>query len=317
MQALHLKDKLKLIEIPQPKPNSNEALVKVTKAGICNTDLELLKGYMGFEGVLGHEFVGIVETADASSWIGKRVCSEINFGCGECEYCLKGLSRHCSNRTTLGILDQNGAFADYTVVPLENLHEIPDVVSDEQAVFAEPIAAALEILEQIQIEPNSKVAVIGDGKLGLLICQVLRLTGCELLLIGKHERKMAIAAAWKIENQSLENLPKREFDVVVEVSGSSSGFETAIQLVKPRGAIVLKSTYHGNLEFNAAPIVINEITVVGSRCGPFAAAIRHLEKGLIDVGNFIDAEYALKDFEKAFDHAADSTSLKILLNFDD
>jgi len=182
MKALYLKNSLALKEIPVSLFNENEALVKVKMAGICNTDLELVKGYMGFEGVLGHEFVGVVEKAAKQKWVGKRICGEINFGCAECLYCERGLSRHCPKRTVLGILNQNGAFAEYVVLPIRNLHEIPESIPNSSAVFVEPLAAALEILEQIKIEPNCDVAVIGDGKLGLLICQVLRLTGCRLKL---------------------------------------------------------------------------------------------------------------------------------------
>lgn len=313
MRALYLKDNLEFRELPQPEPRESEALVKVVIAGICNTDLELLKGYMGFEGVLGHEFVGIVEQAADVEWVGKRICGEINFGCGDCDACRRGLSRHCPNRTVLGILNQNGAFADYATIPIENLNEVPDALLNEVAAFVEPVAAALEILEQIQIEPSQRVAVIGDGKLGSLICQVLQLTGCDLRLVGKHRDKMQRAEALGIRTHSVENLPETQFDAVVEVSGSASGFETAMQLVRPRGTIVLKSTYHGSLELNAAPIVIDEITIVGSRCGQFAPAIRLLEERLIDVEPLIDAEYDLEDFEKAFRHASESDSLKILL----
>lgn len=313
MRALYLKDSLEFKELPKPEPREHEALVKVLKAGICNTDLELLKGYMGFEGVLGHEFVGIVEQAAATEWVGKRICGEINFGCGECDVCRRGLSRHCPNRTVLGILNQNGAFADYVTIPIANLNEVPNALSNEVAAFVEPVAAALEIPEQIQIEPNQRVAVIGDGKLGLLICQVLQLTGCDLRLIGKHRSKLQRAEALGIRTHSVEDLPERQFDIVVEVSGSASGFETAMQLVRPRGTIVLKSTYHGTLEVNAAPIVIDEISIVGSRCGQFAPAIRLLERKLIDVEPLIDAEYTLEDFEEAFRQATQSDSLKILL----
>lgn len=313
MRALSLKDKLEFKEIPKPEPREHEALVKVVKAGICNTDLELIKGYMGFEGVLGHEFVGIVEEAAEGDWIGKRICGEINFGCGDCDACRRGMSRHCPNRTVLGILNQNGAFSDYVVIPIKNLNDVPDALSNETAAFVEPVAAALEILEQIQIEPNQRVAVIGDGKLGLLICHVMKLTGCDLSLIGKHRTKLQRAESKGVKTHLVENLPEIEFDVVVEVSGSASGFETAMQLVRPRGTIVLKSTYHGRLELNAAPIVIDEITVVGSRCGQFAPAIRLLEQKLIDVEPLIDAEYELEDFENAFRHATESDSLKILL----
>jgi len=206
MKALYLQNSLGLEEIPVPVFHENEALVKVKNAGICNTDLELVKGYMGFQGVLGHEFVGVVEKAAEQKWVGKRVCGEINFGCGECFYCKNGLSRHCPKRTVLGILNQNGAFAEYVVLPIKNLHEIPQSIPNHSAVFVEPLAAALEILEQIQIKPNQEVVVIGDGKLGLLICQVLRLTGCILRLVGKHPKKLSLAQSWGVNTRKLNEV---------------------------------------------------------------------------------------------------------------
>ncbi|NIR51433.1 alcohol dehydrogenase catalytic domain-containing protein [candidate division KSB1 bacterium] len=315
MKALYLSDNLELKELEAPQFHEGQALVKLCMAGICNTDLELVKGYMSFEGVLGHEFVGVVEKADDSGWMGKRICGEINFGCGECNYCEGGLSRHCPNRTVLGILDQNGVFAEYTVLPIENLHAVPDSLPDGFAVFVEPLAAALEILEQIKIEPNHKVAVIGDGKLGLLICQVLKLTGCEITLIGKHSRKLSLAKSWSVNAVLLDERPEEKFDAVVEVSGSSSGFDTAMELIKPRGTIILKSTYHGKLGLNAAPIVINEVNIVGSRCGPFTAAIRVLDQKLVDVESLIDTVYPFDQSLKAIEHAKQSNSLKILLDF--
>jgi len=315
MKALYLKDQLLLENIPLPVPQKDEAVVKVSMAGICNTDLELIKGYMGFQGVLGHEFVGVVESAEAKDWPGKRVCGEINFGCGKCDMCLKGLSRHCPERTVLGILNQNGAFAEYVLLPVDNLNVVPDAIPNEHAVFVEPLAAALDILEQIKIEPGHKVAVIGDGKLGLLICQVLRLSGADIHLFGKHERKLNLARKWQIRTHLPKEPLAKIFDVVVEVSGSASGFSTALNLLKPRGTMVLKSTYHGNLEINAAPIVIDEISIVGSRCGPFAAAIRVLEKGLIDVQSLIDKVFSFDDIIDAFEYAKLKRSLKVIVDF--
>ncbi len=313
MQALFFKDKIELKEIAVSIPQKDEALVKVSLAGICNTDVELVKGYMGFEGVLGHEFVGVVDKADRSEWIGKRVCGEINFGCGDCNLCLSGLSRHCPNRTVLGILNQNGAFADFVNLPIKNLLEIPESISDTAAVFIEPLAAALEILEQVHIKPNQQVAVIGDGKLGLLVCQTLKLTGCNLLLIGKHPRKLAFAESWGIKTSILEELPDVNFDIVVEASGNPAGFRSAMSVVRPRGIVVLKSTYHENLDLNAAPIVINEISIVGSRCGPFAAAIRILEQNLVDVESLIDEVYPFTQAVQAFEHAKQKGALKVIL----
>ncbi len=315
MKALYLKDTLELKEMASPVPEEHEALIKVRMAGICNTDLELVKGYMGFQGVLGHEFVGVVEKSPTPEWMGKRVCGEINLGCGECNYCRRGWNRHCPNRTVLGILNKDGAFAEYVTLPVENLHAVPDAIPDKHAVFVEPLAAALEILEQVHIEPNHKVAVIGDGKLGLLICQVLRLTGCQLILIGKHNKKLTLAKSWGVETWQLEQFPEEKCDMVVEASGSPSGFSTAIGLVRPRGTIVLKSTYHGNLDLNAAPIVIDEINIIGSRCGPFEAAIRILEKGLVEVESLIDDMYPFSQALSAFARARERETLKILLQF--
>lgn len=317
MKALYLQDLLEFKDIPIPAPKENEALVKVEMAGICNTDLELLRGYMGFQGVLGHEFVGVVEKAGEPEWLGKRICGEINFGCGKCAYCRRGLSRHCPTRTVLGILNQNGAFAEYVILPVENLHEVPESLPNSAAVFVEPLAAALEILEQIQVGPNSEAAVIGDGKLGLLICQALRLTGGKISLIGKHNRKLALARSWGIETLKIGEVDDRSFDVVVEASGSASGFATAMQAVCPRGTIVLKSTYHGNLEIDTAPIVIDEVTIVGSRCGPFDSAIRTLQNNLVQVEDLIDMTYPFSQALEAFEHAGKHDSLKILLDFNE
>lgn len=314
MKALYLKDRIELKEIRTPTPVGAEALVKVSMAGICKTDLELVKGYMGFQGVLGHEFVGLVQEATDGAWIGKRICGDINFGCGDCSDCKKGLSRHCPHRTVLGILNQNGAFAEYLTLPVTNLYEIPTSIPDQSAVFVEPLAAALEILEQIKIEPNYAVAVIGAGKLGLLICQVLKLTGCDILLVGKHQRKLAVAESWGVATTLLHQVPEEKFDLVVEASGSTSGFSTALRLVRPRGTIVLKSTYHGNLELNAARLVVDEINVVGSRCGPFSAAIRILQQGLVDVESLIDTVYPFDQALEALERAKSPESLKVLLN---
>ncbi len=317
MRALYLQNSLVLKEISVPVFHENEALVKVKSAGICNTDLELVKGYMGFEGVLDHEFVGVVEKAAEQKWVGKRVCGEINFGCGECFYCKSGLSRHCPKRTVLGILNQNGAFAEYVVLPIKNLHEIPQSIANPSAVFVEPLAAALEILEQIQVKPNQEVVVIGDGKLGLLICQVLQLTGCKLKLVGKHPNKLSLAQSWGVKTRKLNEMGDHKVDIVVEASGSPSGFSTAMQLVRPRGVLVLKSTYKENLELDAAPIVIDEITIIGSRCGPFASAIRTLENNLVKVAGLIDQIYPFSQALQAFGHAKQRDSMKIILNFDE
>ncbi|MCG8603804.1 alcohol dehydrogenase catalytic domain-containing protein [bacterium] len=309
MKALCLYNRLELLEVEEPTPRDNEVLVRIAMAGICNTDLEIVKGYVGFQGVLGHEFVGVVEET------GKRVCGEINFGCDKCEWCARDMRRHCPNRSVLGILNQPGAFAEFAAVPLDNLREVPDSISDSAAVFVEPLAASFEILEQVQIEPRHQVAVLGDGKLGLLIAQVLKLTGCELHLFGKHASKLAIAESFGIKTTAVQELPDSDYDVVVEASGSPSGFSAALKLVRPRGAIVLKSTYDGNLELDAAPIVIDEITVVGSRCGRFEPAIRALTQDLIHVEPLIDDVYPFDQALEAFERAQEKDSLKVLLDF--
>ncbi len=318
MKALFLENKvLALKDVELPKTVAYQALVKVKMAGICNTDIELVKGYMNFSGILGHEFVGVVEESNQPELIGKRVCGEINFGCGQCDYCHRGLNRHCPNRSVLGILNQAGAFAEYVAIPTENLQIVPDSVPDKEAVFVEPIAAAFEILEQIKVEPGQQIAVIGDGKLGLLICQVLKLTCAELFLIGKHENKLEIARSFGINTINKSAEVSEKFDVVVEASGSSSGFATAMSLVRPRGTFVLKSTFAGNVEINAAPIVINEINIVGSRCGLFKPAIRALEQNLIQTSPLIDSIFPFKKALEAFKKAKLPGALKVLLQIDD
>lgn len=313
MIALFFNETLQLKEIEKPIPSVNEALVRVNMAGICNTDIELTRGYMNFKGVPGHEFVGVVEECHQKEWLGKRVCGEINFGCGHCDFCNFGLERHCSNRTVLGILNQNGAFAEYVIIPVQNLRAVPETVTDKSAVFVEPLAAAFEILEQVKIEPNAEVAVIGDGKLGLLICQVLMLTGCDLTLIGKHDSKLGLAKTWGVRAVQRDDLHTRQFDIVVEATGSDSGFGTAVQLLRPRGTLVLKSTYAGELHLDAAPLVINEISVVGSRCGQFAPAIRALKRNLIQVGSLIDKTFPFSEALSAFEYARQAKTLKVLL----
>jgi alcohol dehydrogenase len=299
---------------PQPALPSGEALVRVRLAGICNTDLELVRGYMGFQGVLGHEFVGEVMQAPDPVWLGKRVVGDINAACYACETCRAGRHTHCPHRTTLGIFRRDGAFADFLRLPVPNLYPVPDVVTDEQAVFVEPLAAACEILEQVAIRPTDRVVVLGDGKLGLLVSAVLRLTGADLRLVGRHPDKLAIAAAWGVAAQhGADDLPAGWADVVVECTGSPTGFTLARKLLRPRGTLVLKSTYHGDLPVDMSALVVDEITLVGSRCGPFAPALRLLESGLVDPTPLISARYALSDGEAAFARAVQPGVLKVLL----
>lgn len=317
MKAIVFDNELKLDKnYPMPEPKKGEALVKVVIAGICNTDFEITKGYMGYKGILGHEFVGIVESVNGEdkSLVGKRVVGEINLGCEECEWCKKGLQRHCPNRGTLGIWQKDGCFAEYVTMPIQNLIEVPENVSDEEAVFVEPLAAALEILEQLHIKPDQKVLVLGDGKLGLTTAISLNASGLDVTLVGKHQSKLDIAKNQKVKTMLLnEKSSAREYDVVVEATGSLSGFETSISSVKPRGTLVLKSTIAASKEFNFAPIVIDEITVLGSRCGQFKPALRYLENKKIDFNPFISGIYKMDDAIEAFEKNKEKDTIKILV----
>jgi 2-desacetyl-2-hydroxyethyl bacteriochlorophyllide A dehydrogenase len=302
----------------KPEPARGEVLIRTRLCGICNTDLELTHGYMGFKGIPGHEFVGEVVEANLTetdpSLIGSRVVGEINAACGACTFCKEGMPTHCGKRTVLGILGRDGCMAEYLILPMENLHEIPDNVSDEAAVFVEPLAAAFEILEQVDFNKGQRVAVMGDGKLGLLCAMVLSTTGAEVTLLGRHERKMALVALYGVKALLSEEKGDRDaYDVVVEATGSAEGFEQAMSLTRPRGVIVLKSTVAEGRPLNLAPVVINEITVVGSRCGPFAPAIEALASGAIDPTPLIEATYPIDDALKAFEHAATKGALKVLV----
>lgn len=305
---------------PKPVPQKEEALIRVNLAGICNTDFEITKGYMGYNGVLGHEFVGVVEevNSDDKSLLGKRVVAEISYGCGdpECEWCAQKNYRHCPTRHTLGIVAKDGCFAQYLTMPLNVLFEVPENVTDEQAVFVEPLAAACEITEQLHIKPIDKVVVLGDGKLGLTTALTLHAQGLDVTLIGKHQNKLDIAKAQGVRVQLLQELAiTNSYDVVVEATGSVSGFETSLALVKPRGVLVLKSTIATGKELNLAPIVINEITVLGSRCGQFPPALRLLENNRIDFKPFISAVYDVDDAIEAFEANKSKETLKVLIKF--
>jgi threonine dehydrogenase-like Zn-dependent dehydrogenase len=302
-----------LCEQDVPVRRSGEALVRVRMAGICNTDLEIARGYMGFEGVLGHEFVGEVIEADDPSWVSARVTGEINLACGACDMCHRGLGRHCPTRTVLGIVGKDGAFAEYLTLPLANLHRIPDRLADQDACFVEPIAACYEITAQLTVAPGDKIAVLGDGKLGQLIAMVLHERGVTPVLVGKHPLKLVRAAQRGIGTARYAELNAKSFDLVVEATGSPTGMEQAIALLRPRGTLVLKSTYHGALTFNAAPLVIDEITVIGSRCGPFEPAIEGLASHALRPGALVDAVYPLRDAEQAMRKAAERGVLKVLL----
>ena len=269
MLALVFDGELKLLEVPPPEPQAGEALIRVRLAGICQTDIHITRGYADYRGVLGHEFVGEVVSATTADLLGRRVVGEINLGCGTCDRCRQGLSRHCATRRVLGIRDKAGCLAEYITLPLANLHPVPGNVPDAFAVFTEPLAAALEIQEQLHLRPDSRVLIIGDGKLGLLTALVLRLSGCDLHLVGRHPDKMDLVAARGVKTHVAAEFAEQEFDVVIEATGSPAGWQAALAAVRPRGLVVVKSTYPGALDFNPTELVVPEVTVVGSRCGPF------------------------------------------------
>jgi threonine dehydrogenase-like Zn-dependent dehydrogenase len=297
-----------------PDPKFNETLVQVNLAGICGTDLEILNGYMKYTGILGHEFVGTVVKSNNFNLIGKRVVGEINAGCTKCDFCVRGMERHCPSRTVLGILKRDGAFAEFLSLPEKNLHVIPDSISDEQAVFVEPLAAAFEINEQISLKPEWNVAVVGDGRLAQLIIQVIKLTCSNITCFGKHQNKLEglIQSGIKIKI-GIESTDEQLFDLVVEATGSNSGFTDTIKLVKPRGTVVLKSTITTRENLDLTPTIINEITLIGSRCGLFKPAIDALATGIISVNSMIDCTFSLDKFEDAIIHAKKPDTMKVFL----
>jgi len=316
MKALRVKERTADITDVSLPDIEGEALVRVVKSGICNTDLEIVRGYAGFDGTIGHEFVGVVESCETvPGFVGKRVVGEINVGCGVCSLCMGGDSRHCPTRTVLGIHGRDGAHAEFLSLPARNLIEVPDSVSDEAAVFAEPLAAAHGIAERVRIQPGSRIAVIGDGKLGLLCAMTLKLSSDSVTLIGRHREKLAIAAKRGIDGVLVDNAEtlKKSFDIVVEASGSESGFAAAMDLVKPRGTIVLKSTFHGDPRWDATRVVVDEITVVGSRCGRLAPAIDLLASKTVLVDDLISEEFSLADAVSALRAAEAKGILKVLL----
>lgn len=322
MKALVFDNELKLDKnYPMPKIKDNEVLIKTSLVGICNTDYEITKGYMGYKGVLGHEFVGVVvDTGNSTdkNLIGKRVVGEINCACGDCEYCKKNLSRHCPNRQTLGIWQKDGCFSEYFTLPRENVIEISPDIDDETAVFTEPLAAAYEIIEQVHIKPDSKVAILGDGKLGLCISLVFNALNIDYVHIGKHPEKLKISKNLGAKTKFLDEITNddiKSFDVVIEATGSVGGFETSLSLVKPRGTLVLKSTISAKEGLNLAGVVVDEITIVGSRCGQFRPLLRLLENQKINVTPLIDGIYNVDDFENAFEKNAQKNTLKVLVKF--
>jgi threonine dehydrogenase-like Zn-dependent dehydrogenase len=301
-------------KIPIPALQEGEALIKLRLAGICSTDLEMVKGYYPFQGVPGHEFVGeVVQSAGDESWVGKRVVGEINLSCGECAECKAGRTTHCLKRSVLGILGKNGVFADFFSLPVENLHPVPESVLDTQAVFTEPLAAALEIQQQITIQPSDRVLIVGAGRLGQLIARSLSLTGCELFVLVRREKQVHLLEGVRVQPIWQADLRAKSFDIVVEATGSPAGFEIARQAVHPRGTIVMKSTYAGTLDLNISALVVDEIRLVGSRCGPFKPALRLLEAGLVDPSPLIERVYSLEEGLQAFEFAASPGVFKVLL----
>ncbi len=306
---LHFRD-----DLPMPQVGPGEALIKISAAGICNTDIEIVKGYMKFEGILGHEFVGIVAEAEIPELVGKRVVGEINCACGCCAQCAAGRPHHCPERTTLGISGRNGVFAEYAALPLENVHVLPDILPQYAAVFVEPLAACLRVLEQVHISPETSVAVLGDGKLGLIMAQVMRLTGCDLLSVGKFPHKLKILDRIGIRTILEDEVEEMLLDLVVECTGRPEGFDLARQLVRPGGTIVQKSTYVNKIVLDVSKLVVDEISLVGSRCGPFEPAIRTLTRGLVDVQSLIERRFPLENGVQAMEFATQDNVLKVVLD---
>jgi len=330
MQALVLRDGQLAYhaEWPQPVPGPEEALIRVSLAGICSTDLELVKGYAGgFNGILGHEFVGVVEQVGPQApteWLGRRVVGSINLGCGRCPVCLSDGPEHCPNRTTLGIHSRDGAFADLMTLPVANLFPVPDIVSDEEAVFTEPLAAAVRVREQVHVRPAQRAAVVGPGRLGLLVAQVLALAGGDVVVLGRRPESLELPGRLGLAVGLVDEFADNRFDLVIETTGNDAGFAHSLRLVRPQGTLVLKSTFHGNADINLTKLVVGEVNVVGSRCGPFGPALRLLETSARAAGNLtagvgiqvrplVEAEYALRDGLAAFDHAARPGTRKVLL----
>lgn len=297
---------------PTPRATERLALVRVRFAGICSTDLQIMKGYMSFHGVPGHEFVGEVYEGPAEL-MGKRVVGEINFACGTCQMCQQGLGRHCPTRSVMGILNADGCFAEYLIIPVTNLHIVPDVVESEVAVLSEPLAAAFEILEQIHVQPMADVVVFGDGKLGLLCAQVLHCTGARVKVVGKHEKKLQILRQVGIETILLPDWRSEQADIVVEATGSAAGLALAMTTVRPRGVLVLKSTLAQQHSVSLAPLVINEVTVIGSRCGRFSPALQALAQKSIAIAPLISKTFPLAEGVSAIRQAARPGELKVLL----
>ena len=316
MLAVHLESgRVKLREVPLPRVPEGFARIRLLAAGICSTDLELQRGYYGFSGTPGHEFVGEVTESADKSWIGKRVVGEINLACGHCDWCKRGLGRHCPTRTVLGIVKHPGAFREFLTLPIRNLHRVPASIPTEHAVFVEPIAAACEILDQVKILKGERVAVLGDGKLGLLVAQVLQAKGARVHLFGRHKKKMRLVEPTGVTTEIVpKKLPAAAWQYVVDATGSSEGLRAAVSMCIPRGTVIMKSTVHGLVSIDTAPAIVNEITLVGSRCGRFEAALPLLSADKIQVGAMISEEFPLNRAPEAFAAAAKKGVLKVLLH---
>src|SRR5262245_2264755 len=318
MLAIHLENRrVEARNVRRPRPSKGFATIRLLVGGICNTDLELQRGYYGFRGTPGHEFVGEVVSADNADLAARRVVGEINLACRKCEWCRKGLGRHCPARTVLGIVGHPGAFREFLTLPEANLHKVPDSISNESAVFVEPLAAACEILDQANIPDGAEIAVLGDGKLGLLVAQVLNARGKSVHLYGRHKNKLKLAERAGVTVAVVKGkLPRLAYDWVVEATGSPDGFKSAIELARPRGTIILKSTTHGPARFDMAPVIVNEITLIGSRCGRFEPALALLQSRSINVTDMISDSMPLARAQRAFARAAEPGVLKVLLQGD-
>lgn len=315
MQAVHVSSEglRYLSNYPKPEAGPGEALIRLSLAGICSTDLEIVRGYAGFDGVLGHEFVGVVEACEESGWLGKRVVGSINLSCRRCSICLAGQAEHCPHRTVLGIIKRDGAFADYLTLPIDNLHQVPDGMADEVAVFTEPVAAAVRIREQVKLSPTAAVAVVGPGRLGVLVGQVLSLGGSVVTMIGRRPASLALPAKLGLKTGLIDEVPDSSFDFVVEATGNEAGFAESLRIARPMGTLILKSTFADRASIDLTKLVVAEVNVVGSRCGPFDPALRLLGNGAVLVQDLVEAEYQLNDALSAFEHAAQPGVRKILL----
>lgn len=318
MQALFCKNgKLSIESCPIPVRQKGEVLIRVSRAGICSTDIEIVKGYVpGFSGIPGHEFYGYVEEAEDASLLGKRATAEINCACGKCSYCRSDLQRHCPDRTVLGITKKNGAFAEYIAVPQENIVVIPDEIPETSAMLIEPLAAALEILEQVPVKPGQSVLLVGDGRLGQLIGCVFLANGIPLSAAGKHAAKLGLLKQRGARTYLLDKFAAFPFDIVIEASGSPTGFDLALACIKPRGTVVLKSTYAGGFQFNPSPVVVNEISIIGSRCGRFSEAVKFLKKFKPDLSYMISSRYPFSQALEAFEEVKEKDILKVVVEMD-